>query len=154
MQRLALRSDVRNPSQESELHEALALAPAFQQALDSGTESFAAAAGKALSDVVRRQILPYRKGGGRNKDFLEPIITGTTLATSMVRYLERIPWPEVTPQMLLLDPEGTPGTALYAAEVCGLLLLLLCESAVAAVASDETSLVPALLLRQVRTLIS
>ena len=49
---------------------------------------------------------------------LEPLVTKTTLAASIVAFLERIPWAAVTRQMLR-QPEGTP---LAAVRACHLVL--------------------------------
>ena len=85
----------------------LELARRYQHALDGLSESTrdaASAAGLALW----RAVPPEMTGGQRNRDLrkLEPIVLRTTLATTMVTYLERIPWGKVTLQMLM-HPEGT-----------------------------------------------
>ena len=146
---MAYPFDSRPPPRTADMHE---LAREFQQALDSGRGSEAApgadSVGWMLLCIVLEQTQPEGTGRGRIQDVLEPIITGTTLATSMVRYLERIPWAEVTPQMLRC-PAGTP---LYVAEVCGEMLWFLCESANLAAADSGSSPLPANILRQVRTI--
>lgn len=131
-----------------ELHE---LALVLQQELDRGSNPEAEIVGRELYLQVRGDVDPAIRRGVHNSghNSLQTIVLRTTLATSMVKYLESIPWAAVTPHMLL-DPGGTP---LFGAEFCSVLLFLLFQSAWESnIARDGTSPLAALLIRQVRIL--
>lgn len=72
----------------------------------------------------------------------------TPVATSIVSYLERIPWASVTPQMLS-DPEGTP---LAAVKGCAWILMHLSLTVMDREAQGSRSAIPALMLQQVNDL--
>lgn len=84
---------------------------------------------------------------GINVDYnaFEPIILQTTLAASLVAYLERIPWDEVTCQMLCDMQDAARSCVGTCCELLGILV----SAAVSCTESDRSSQVPALLLRQV-----
>ena len=123
----------------------LDLALQFQQELDGDL----APGGQALQGAVRA-LCPIAFPDATVKyaafRLLEPLILQTTLATSIVAYFERIPWAEVTPQMLA-KPGGTP---LAAVHTCAYLINNLQRIAMgAAEKTDGRFEVVTLLLRQV-----
>lgn len=86
-------------------------------------------------------------GGFCCSDALESIILRTSLASSMVAYLERFPWTAVT--SLRVEPDSG-GPSLFAATICGALLDLLSRVADASRWKSGRNQVPDLLLWQVR----
>lgn len=124
----------------------------YQKALDrisDATRDAASAAGQRLlgqaSDMAGRAELREGKSD-IGMTVLEPIILQTELATSMVEYLERIPWTTVDVHVLV-RPSGTPVSELF---VCGELLRLLVDCAEqTGAARGERSSAPSRLLRQV-----
>ena len=134
----------------------LRLAKRFQKALDSardGTSASQAAAleaGTALHDVALTAIQAGNLDVDDDGSFMAPIIMRTTLAASIVAYLERIPWAAVTPQMLRAPRDCMPLAAVDPG-ICVLALLVQC----ARVAGNDPrydSPEPSTLLRQVRAL--
>lgn len=128
----------------------LALAHAYQQALDgyrASTRNAASEAGRELY-MFRASMGPYPSDDAATRA-LEPIILQTTLAASIVTYLERIPWVAVTPQMLS-RPLGTPLSELL---VCGDFLGMFLECAVGELEAScsARSTVSRRLLQQVRS---
>lgn len=133
----------------------LDLARQYQQALDAAhgsvPDAAAVAAGSKLNQMANAATQPH-EGGPVNYSALYPLILRTTLAASIVTHLERIPWAEVTLQMLR-EPAGTP---LAAADGCAAMLVCLGlaaeQSADNGSRSSSTSPLPALLLRQVHVI--
>lgn len=126
--------------------ELLALALHFQQKLDSAQGALPSAAAEAAGTALCRAIVSVMQTSPeKNKHYrhLEPIITRTTLAASIVAHWERIPWTAVTPSMLS-SPSGTP---LGPVETNAWVLNCLCVMAEQRDFTRGTA--PALLLRQV-----
>ena len=82
---------------------------------------------------------------------MEPVIRQTTLATSIIAYFGRIPWEEVSLQ-IIARPIGTPISELFSS---GEILDKLCASAfnAAETLGDRSCLTATLLLRQVRNIV-
>lgn len=129
------------------------LALRYQQALDglhgsiSSVEADAAGRGlhHAMSDMVKGADSSGASAPEARPSFA-PIVLRTTLASSIVAYVESIPWAQVTPQML---HEAEPGH-LSALEVASRVFQLLFANAILADSiSMASSPVAALLLRQV-----
>ena len=126
--------------------ELLEMARQLQLMLDSGTRTGIAGLTAAAINHVSARAGPggFEEGSAA----LEPIILRTTLAVSLVGHLERIPWASVTPQMLS-EPAGSP---IEAAASIAHLLNMLCKCAgCASAASNDSSKVAPVLLRQVRS---
>ena len=85
----------------------LDLASKYQQALDmactGATAEAADASGRAFAAELRSVMLDEEYKGTAA---LELIVLRTTLIASIIVYFQRIPWTEVTPQMLV-KPGGT-----------------------------------------------
>ena len=85
----------------------LDLASKYQQALDmactGATAEAADASGRAFAAELRSAMLDEEYKGTAA---LELIVLRTTLIASIIVYFQRIPWTEVTPQMLV-KPDGT-----------------------------------------------
>lgn len=136
-------------SQRSGMTQLLELALRYQHALDGLSESNSAAASSAGHALCTALSFAGADRGERSKNVkqLEPIILRTTLATSIVTYLEHIPWGKVTVQTLM-QPQGTPVSE---AILCGTLLdMLVAYTLDAESASNCSRSLGALLLRQVR----
>ena len=85
----------------------LDLASKYQQALDmactGATAEAADASGRAFSGALQNAM---RGAESEVMAASEPIVLRTTLIVSIIAYFQRIPWTEVTPQMLV-KPDGT-----------------------------------------------
>ena len=94
----------------------LAMALKYQRVLDDVTElNWLSASAVALSMHKRAKqagVVPNQGLAGFKP--LEQIILQTTLAASMVKYLEGIPWASITLQMV----KQTEGTPLSQLETC------------------------------------
>lgn len=119
------------------------LALQLQQALDSAGIASAAVAALAILHHVGPAV---ESTPGTASASMEPVILRTTLATSIVTYLERIQWAEVTPR-ILCNPAGTPFECAYVG--AGVLRLMFECTAAAASANNGRTPLAALLLRQV-----
>lgn len=98
------------------------LAQQFQRALDSNRGSIrsdaADAAGCTLYKAMEREFY----GSEDTWEALQPIIQQTALATSIVSYVERISWAEVTPQMLFEAGGPSPNTLVTSSKVLTMLI--------------------------------
>lgn len=116
------------------------LARRYQRALDGlsdSTRDAASGAGQALM----RAVSEAKTEGSDGVPAVETLILRTTLATSIVTHLERIPWAAVTLPML----SHLQGSVLSEVAVCTAVLRALLRSALASASTKAA----ALLLRQV-----
>lgn len=107
----------------------LRLAEDFQRSLDrigrGGTSAAADTAGWDLYHGFQTTMQPFFGDPEPDTEVLEPIILRTTLAESIVLYLERFPWVEVTVQML----EKPPNTVFSPVGIASEILRRLYETA-------------------------
>lgn len=134
----------------------LKLADAFQKALDGVENPLTNDAADAKGLALFRAIFSTpgsSQGSGPGFKVLEPLIIKTKLATSMVAYLERIPWETATPKMLC-NRAGTPPNTTAVQHCAGLLLFFgHCPLAALEKSRDRGINVCKSFLRQVRTVV-
>ena len=84
-----------------EFHEIREVAVQLQQALDGARGSLTSPALDRARRLLRMAMMAAASGSGQGDyNIFEHIIRRTTLAASIVAFLERVPWAEITPQML------------------------------------------------------
>lgn len=100
---------IRNMAQLQEL------AKQYQQDLDrlvgNVTSAAAEASGRALYVAMHAPSHTAGNAATVTAHFLRPLVLGMTLATSVVKYLEHIPWRAVSPQMLSAALGPTPDSS-------------------------------------------